>query len=61
MDLHVPPERVVMTHGLWVHRFAADPAILGKALRLDGRGFVVVGVLPRGTVGISFLAHPMEL
>ncbi|HKJ02775.1 MAG TPA: ABC transporter permease, partial [Longimicrobiales bacterium] len=37
---------VVLGHRGWVGRFGADPAIVGKTLRLDGEGYVVVGVLP---------------
>jgi putative ABC transport system permease protein len=38
---------VVLSHGTWVERFGADPAIIGKALRLSGRPHTVVGVMPR--------------
>jgi putative ABC transport system permease protein len=37
---------VVLTHGLWQRRFGGDPAILGKALRLNGDSYAVVGVMP---------------
>jgi predicted permease len=37
---------VVLTHAFWERQFAADPAILGKAITLDSRPFTVVGVLP---------------
>ena len=39
---------VVISHGLWVRQFGADPVIVGRAVTLDGRSFVVVGVMPRG-------------
>jgi len=39
---------VVISHGLWRHRFAADPNIVGRVLTLSGRGFTVVGVMPAG-------------
>lgn len=38
---------VILSDGLWKRRYAADPGILGKAILLDGRPYVVVGVLPR--------------
>ncbi|HJV22003.1 MAG TPA: ABC transporter permease [Holophagaceae bacterium] len=42
------PEAAVLSHGLWTRRFGADPAILNKSLRLDGKDVVVVGVMPPG-------------
>lgn len=39
---------VVLSHGLWQRRFAANPAILGKPLTIDGQGHIVVGVLEPG-------------
>ncbi len=42
-------ERVVLLgEGLWRRRFGADPAVVGRALTLNGRPWVVVGVLPGG-------------
>lgn len=37
---------VVLSHGLWTQRFAADPAIVGRQVRLDGEVFDVIGVMP---------------
>ena len=39
---------VMLSDAAWTKRFARDPAILGRALTLDGVGYQVVGVLPRG-------------
>jgi putative ABC transport system permease protein len=36
----------LITHGLWLRRFAGDPALTGRTLILDGRSVEVVGVLP---------------
>ncbi|MEZ5417170.1 MAG: ABC transporter permease [Vicinamibacterales bacterium] len=36
----------ILTFGLWNSRFAADAAVVGKDIRLDGEAFRVVGVLP---------------
>jgi putative ABC transport system permease protein len=38
--------RVVLGHGLWERRFAADPAIVGQAVDIDGRPYEVVGIAP---------------
>ncbi|MDO8680867.1 MAG: ABC transporter permease [Acidobacteriota bacterium] len=41
-------QRVVLGHELWTRRFAADPAIVGRTVRLDGEPYEVVGVAPEG-------------
>src|SRR5262249_22719740 len=37
---------VILSHGFWQRKFAANPGVLGQSLTLDGRSFTVVGVLP---------------
>jgi predicted permease len=37
---------VILSYKLWQRRYAGDPAILGKAIRVDGQDFTVVGVMP---------------
>ncbi len=37
---------VVLSHALWMRRYASDPAIVGKTIQMDGRGYTVVGVMP---------------
>jgi putative ABC transport system permease protein len=39
---------VVMTHEFWRTRFASDPSILGRQIRVDGKPHAVVGVLGPG-------------
>ncbi len=36
----------ILSHSLWVRRFQADPAMLGRTIRLDGEPYQVIGVLP---------------
>lgn len=38
--------QVVLSHGLWVRRFGADPSLVGREVRIDGRPYTVVGVMP---------------
>jgi putative ABC transport system permease protein len=37
---------VVLSHSLWQEQFGSDPSIVGRAMRLDGVPYVVVGILP---------------
>ncbi len=46
-DAAAPPV-VIVSDGFWRRRLGADPAILGRALTLNGEPWTVVGVLPRG-------------
>lgn len=39
---------VILSHALWERRFGADPGLVGRAIRVNGRELVVVGILPRG-------------
>ena len=42
-------ERVaILGNTLWRNRYASDPNILGKAIRLNGEPVVVIGVMPPG-------------
>jgi putative ABC transport system permease protein len=36
----------VLSETLWRNRFGADPRIIGETIRLDGTGYLVVGVMP---------------
>jgi putative ABC transport system permease protein len=39
---------VVLSDALWRRRFSGDPAVVGRPVRLSGRMFRIVGVLPAG-------------
>jgi putative ABC transport system permease protein len=41
------PAVVILSHDLWVRRYAADPAIVGRTIRLDGLDQTVVAIMPR--------------
>src|SRR6185503_2122990 len=38
---------VVLSHALWVRRFASDTSVVGRLVTLSGNPWTVVGVLPR--------------
>ena len=39
---------VVISHAFWQSALAGDPGVLGKAMRLDGEPYTVIGVMPEG-------------
>jgi predicted permease len=44
---------VVLSDAFWRRRFGADPAVLGKTLRLDAGLLTIVGVMPAGFNGFN--------
>ncbi len=38
----------ILSHALWRTRFASDPGIVGRAIRLGGQPYEVIGVTPAG-------------
>jgi putative ABC transport system permease protein len=48
---------VILSHSLFARRFGSDPAILGRAIRLDDEPVTVVGVLPPGLYPSRPLTH----
>jgi predicted permease len=39
---------VVLSHELWRERFDADPKVIGRTVRVNGRSSEVIGVMPEG-------------
>jgi len=39
-------DKVLLSHALWQERFGGDRGAVGRQLRLDGKPFTVVGVMP---------------
>jgi putative ABC transport system permease protein len=40
------PPVVILGHQIWTRDFAGDPRIVGRTVKLDGRSYTVVGVMP---------------
>jgi putative ABC transport system permease protein len=38
---------IILGYGLWQRRFAADPDVIGRQVRISGRSYTVVGVMPK--------------
>ncbi len=47
-DLFGPEHEAIISHRLWQTRFGGDPGILGRAIRLNGYTYTVVGIMPAG-------------
>ena len=41
-------QSLILGHALWQQRFASDPNILGKNVKVDGKSFTIVGVMAKG-------------
>jgi predicted permease len=39
-------QKVILSHGLWRQLYAADKSAIGRELRISGRPFTIVGVMP---------------
>ncbi len=48
----------VISHRLWVGRFHADPAVIGRRITITGHSVTIVGVAPQGFEGMVVAEHP---
>ena len=48
----------VISHTAWQRRFNGDPAVVGRALRIEGQPFTIVGVTPPGFFGVAVGTSP---
>jgi predicted permease len=48
----------VVSYDFWQRRLAASTSIIGRNIRLNGRAFTVVGVLPKGVNGLNVDTSP---
>ncbi|MGA2098635.1 MAG: ABC transporter permease [Candidatus Acidiferrum sp.] len=47
----------ILSNALWRTRFASDPDIIGKPIRIDGESYVVVGIAP-ARLRFEFIPEP---
>ena len=40
----------ILSYGLWRSRFAGDPNVIGRTLKLDRKGYTVIGVMPHDLI-----------
>jgi predicted permease len=48
----------VLSHETWTEQFGADPAVIGREIRLTGTSFTVIGVAPEGFTGVDHFLAP---
>ncbi len=51
-----PDRGIVLSHAFWTRRFQQDPSVIGRAVRLNGQPFEIVGVAASGFRGTSLVA-----
>ena len=42
------PPVAILSYGFWERRYGKDPAVIGRAVRMNGAPTTVIGVMPRG-------------
>jgi hypothetical protein len=60
-ELPGAPAVVIISHGLWESRYAADANVIGTTIRVNDLPAVIVGVMPRGVTfpGASSVWMPL--
>ena len=49
---------VVLAPEFWKRELSADPSVVGRTVRLNGKDFTVIGVAPESFPGMFVFAHP---
>jgi len=48
----------IISSDLWAKAFASDRNVIGREIKLNGRGFTVIGVTPASFTGVSLFFRP---
>ncbi len=48
---------IILSHALWQRRFGGDPAVLGRAVRVNRENYTVIGVMP---ASFKLMGSPVE-
>jgi predicted permease len=48
----------VLGYGEWQKQFGGDPSVVGRTMTVNGQGFTVVGVMPKGFKGTNAIGAP---
>ena len=51
-DAYSAPATVVVSYRFWTRALAADPAVIGRGIRINNRPYVITGVLQRDFYGL---------
>ena len=51
-DTYDAPAALVVSHRFWLHALGADPAVIGRGIRINNRPYVITGVLQRDFYGL---------
>lgn len=57
-DREGAPPVAVLSYGLWERKFGADPKVIGQNVLLNGQGYSIIGIAPRGFQGATTLGGP---
>ncbi|HEX8764481.1 MAG TPA: ABC transporter permease, partial [Candidatus Acidoferrum sp.] len=64
-DASGAPHVAILSQGLWQSRYAGDPKIIGRNIKIEGEAYAVVGVVPGSfqfpLMGIANLWTPLAL
>jgi hypothetical protein len=62
------PNVVVIGNTIWENRFARDPAIIGRVVRVNGDPATIIGVMPKGfafpvrqDIWVPLRLNPLEI
>jgi len=53
--------QVVLSYRIWQRRFAADPNVLGRNIKLNGEPYTIIGVMPKSFRFAPFWATKAEI